>query len=83
MVLELLLSWSGKELHPACGNSTCCPDEEEEDIAASQNPLAIAVAQHEKSIRNRPYNANPSGEVFFVGVNFVFLAKVPMIQRYI
>jgi hypothetical protein len=48
VVLELPLSWSRKELHPACGNSTCCPDEEEEeDIAASQNPLAIAVAPHD------------------------------------
>jgi len=70
-VLELLLLWSREELHPAHGNCTCCPDEEEDDIAASQNPLAIAVAPqdalHKKSIRNRPYNANPSGEVFFLG----------------
>jgi hypothetical protein len=85
-VLELLLLWSREELHPAHGNCTCCPDEEEDDIAASQNPLAIAVAPqdalHKKSIRNRPYNPNPSGEVFFWG-QFCVVAKVPMIRRYI
>jgi hypothetical protein len=70
VVLELLLLWSRKELHPAHGNCTCCPDEEE-DIAASQNPLAIAVAPHDalhkKSIRIDPIMQIPPEKCFFGG----------------
>jgi hypothetical protein len=58
VVALLLLLWSRKELN--LGNCKCCTDDEE-DIAASQKPLAIALfrSSQSKSIPSRP-NQIPS-----------------------
>jgi hypothetical protein len=46
LLLLLLLLWSRKELN--LGNCKCCTDDEE-DIAASQKPLAIALSRSSQS----------------------------------
>jgi hypothetical protein len=58
LLLLLLLVWSRKELN--LGHCKCCTDDEE-DIAASQKPLAIAPSRssQSKSTPSRP-NQIPS-----------------------
>jgi hypothetical protein len=53
LLLLLLLLWSRKELNLANGNQTWCTDDEE-DIATSQKPWAIAHSHLLFTIQKHP-----------------------------